>query len=288
MSGRRRSGASGRWAAGRRCRRGDDVDCERLAELAMIRIARLEACWSPFLPDSDVSRLNRADGAPIAVRPATVTLLQAMAEATVVTGGAYDPTVPGHRRRRARRGSTPSPIDPDGAWSCSRPPGSASIPGGIGKGLAADLVVADTMAAGAAAVAVIIGGDGRVSSDDRAQSLGDRDRRPRRHDVDRPRRGRRRGRRHVRAAVGRTSSIRPPASSCEPGDVVQVSVLAGTGASAEALTKAVLRRRRSGHRRPRSIARASACSPCTPTAGLTCQRDVAATIAPRQRHEAVA
>ena len=37
-----------------------DVDVQRLAELAMIRIARLEAAWSTFLPDSDVSRLNRA------------------------------------------------------------------------------------------------------------------------------------------------------------------------------------------------------------------------------------
>ena len=34
-------------------------DVERLAELAMIRIARLEASWSRFLPDSDISRINR-------------------------------------------------------------------------------------------------------------------------------------------------------------------------------------------------------------------------------------
>ena len=53
-----------------------DVDVERLAELAMIRIARLEAAWSTFLPDSDVSRLNRAAGAPVTVRPATVDAAQ--------------------------------------------------------------------------------------------------------------------------------------------------------------------------------------------------------------------
>ena len=41
----------------------EGAGCDRLAELAMIRIARLEACWSLFLPDSDVSRINRADGA---------------------------------------------------------------------------------------------------------------------------------------------------------------------------------------------------------------------------------
>ena len=39
----------------------EGAGCDRLAELAMIRIARLEACWSLFLPDSDVSRINRAE-----------------------------------------------------------------------------------------------------------------------------------------------------------------------------------------------------------------------------------
>ena len=90
----------------------EGAGCDRLAELAMIRIARLEACWSLFLPDSDVSRINRADGASVGVRPATLTLLRAMAEATAVTGGAYDPTVRGPEsagsvgrgRSRRRRG----------------------------------------------------------------------------------------------------------------------------------------------------------------------------------------
>ena len=86
-------------------------ECERLAELAMIRIARLEACWSPFLPGSDVSRLNRAAGSPVAVRPATVTLVQAMAAATIATAGVFDPTVTNQARRVAScasgvRGST--------------------------------------------------------------------------------------------------------------------------------------------------------------------------------------
>ena len=73
----------------------EGAGCDRLAELAMIRIARLEACWSVFLPDSDLSRINDAHGSPISVRPATLTLLRAMAEATAITGGAYDPTVRG-------------------------------------------------------------------------------------------------------------------------------------------------------------------------------------------------
>ena len=68
----------------------------------MIRIARLEACWSPFLPGSDVSRLDRAGGAPVAVRPETVTLV-IMAAATIATAGAFDPTVTNQARDVAHR-----------------------------------------------------------------------------------------------------------------------------------------------------------------------------------------
>ncbi len=214
-----------------------DVDVQRLAELAMIRIARLEAAWSTFLPDSDVSRLNRAAGAPVTVRPATVELLKAMVEATVVSAGAYDPTVPGHRPDETPWFEAVA-IDPDGA-TVQADRRLCFDPGGIGKGLAADLVVADTMASGASAVAIFLGGDGRVSSDD----------------------GLRRWAIEVAAPDGTTSIDRleldrgaVATSGCrrahlvdpvtgrivEPGEVVQVSVLAGTGATAEALTKAVL------------------------------------------------
>ena len=59
---------------------------------------------------------------------------------------------------------------------------------------------------------------------------------------------------------------------CEPADVVQVSVLAGTGASAEALTKAVIV---GGDRTSPTIStgRESACSPCTPMVACRPTRD---------------
>ena len=215
----------------------DGADCEQLAELAMIGIARLEACWSPFLPDSDVSRLNVAGGAPIAVRPAAVSLLQAMAEATVWTGGAYDPTV------RSELAERPPWIDHVAidvkAMVVQLGPGIQIDPAGIGKGLAADLVAAEAMVHGAAAVAIMIGGDGRVSSVD----------------------GRHRWEIEVAEPGGEIPVDRIEISDgaiatsgfCwtnlvdpftgmrrDAGDVVQVSVLAGSGASAEALTKAVL------------------------------------------------
>ncbi len=232
---------------------GDGADCERLAELAMIRIARLEACWSPFLPDSDVSRLNLAGGAPIVVRPATVTLLQAMAEATIVTDGAYDPTVSGQAAENSPWIDHVA-IDAD-AMVVQTAAGIRIDPGGIGKGLAADLVAADTMADGAAAVAVMIGGDGRVRSDDRAHRWVIEIAGPGgTTSVDR-----------VAVSDGaiatsgfsRAHLVDPSTGGlCEAADVVQVSVLAGTGESAEALTKAVLVGGEPGHRRS---ARSSGC-----------------------------
>lgn len=216
-----------------------DVDSERLAELAMIRIAQLEACWSTFLPDSDVSRLNRADGAPIVVRPPTITLLQAMAEATIVSGAAYDPTVPGGVATEAPWFDAVA-IDAERAV-VRAPAGLRFDPGGIGKGLAADLVVADTVAAGAAAVAILLGGDGRVTSGDLSRHwaievVGPDGLPP----IDRVELGDG----AVATSGCRRAHLVDPATGAihEPSDVVQVTVLAGTGASAEALTKAVLLR----------------------------------------------
>jgi FAD:protein FMN transferase len=215
----------------------EGADGEALAELAMIRIARLEACWSRFLPDSDVSRLNRAGGRAILVRPDTVRLLQAMAEATAVTAGAYDPTVLGPRIEPSRWSDAVA-VDTDvGAVQVRA--GITIDPGGIGKGLAADIVADQVIAAGAAAVAAMIGGDGRVRSIDgtRRWTI----------DIAAPDGSAMIDRVEVDDAAVATSGYRlahlvDPSTGelCEPGDVIQASVLAGTGASAEALTKAVI------------------------------------------------
>jgi thiamine biosynthesis lipoprotein len=234
----------------------EGVEGERLAELAMIRIARLEAGWSAFLPDSDVSRINRAGGAAVAVRSATVTLLRAMAEATTMTAGACDPTVVtpivglgGFGGFGPQAAARPSCAD-DVRWidavavdvAASVVQVAAGIrldAGGIGKGLAADLVAADTIADGAAAVAVMIGGDGRVRSTDPG--------RPWAIEIAAPGGVGSVDRIATSDAAIATSGFHrahlvDPATGalCQPGDIVQASVLAGTGASAEALTKAVL------------------------------------------------
>ncbi len=213
------------------------VDGEAVAELAMIRIARLEACWSRFLPDSDVSRINRAGGRVILVRPDTVRLLQAMAEATAVTAGAYDPTVLGPMVEPSRWPDVVA-VDTDvGAVQVRA--GITIDPGGIGKGLAADIVADQVIAAGATAVAVVIGGDGRVRSIDGARRWT--------IDIAAPDGSAMIDRVEVDEAAVATSGCRlahlvDPSTGevYESGDVVQASVLAGTGASAEALTKAVI------------------------------------------------
>ena len=135
-----------------------------------------------------------------------------MAAATIATAGAFDPTVTNQARRRrglreaaclvrGRDDRRRSGVVQLGATT-------ALDPGGIGKGLAADLVVAATMDAGATAAAVVLGGDGRFASHDGRRALADRHRCSRRRSPPRPRRGRRRRRGHVGVAPG--ARRRPP------------------------------------------------------------------------------
>ena len=58
---------------------------------AMLR--RLERLWSRFLPDSDVSALNRAQGAGVTVHPETIRLFETARQGWTATGGLFDPTV---------------------------------------------------------------------------------------------------------------------------------------------------------------------------------------------------
>jgi thiamine biosynthesis lipoprotein len=214
------------------------ADGERLAELSMLRVAKLEACWSRFLPDSDVSRLNRAGGAAIGVRPDTVTLLQAMAEATRATGGAYDPTV---GTRDAHRGEPSSWIDRvaiDVAAGVVRIDAGLQLdPGGIGKGLAADLVVAAAVADGAADAVVSLGGDLRTSGPARRRHLVDIAAPSGDGPIDRIVVGDG----AVATSGTRRSGLVDPATGREVASgLVQASVVAATGAAAEAFTTSVL------------------------------------------------
>ena len=128
--------------------------CER----ARRRIGDLERRWSRFLPDSEVSRLNGGRIAAAVVSRETALLLSRAAEANRLTGGRFDARVlaavvaAGYDAVLVRK--THAPRGP------SRTEGFD--PGGIGKGLAADLVVEELRAAGAEGACVNLGGDLRV------------------------------------------------------------------------------------------------------------------------------
>ena len=154
---------------------------QALVDLAVTRLAALEAAWSRFRPDSEISRLNAGAGRWLEVSAPTALLLQRAVEGWRLTGGAYDPLLlhalqaAGYDRSfealdpalpavpPARWWNRPLPPEIEVNGSAARIPAGAGFdPGGIGKGLAADLVTADLMAAGAVGVCVSVGGDVRV------------------------------------------------------------------------------------------------------------------------------
>ncbi len=155
-----------------------------LADSLVERLVGLELRWSRFIPDSELTRLNAGSGAPTVVSDETMMLIQRAIWAWQITGGLFDPTVlpavlsAGYTRsfeelsnqRAARR--TPSEVP-----GCADieihprinlvqlPAGVGIDPGGIGKGLAADLVAVEAVEAGATAALVSLGGDLRVAGD---------------------------------------------------------------------------------------------------------------------------
>ena len=156
---------------------------EAIARQAFARLEELEARWSRFLSTSEISMLNRAGGRPVDVSSDTITLLEAAARAWLLTDGAFDPTMLGtlaslgydrsrdEPRRRsevppdAMTRSDPTQILVDRTSSrAALPPGTVIDPGGIGKGLAADLI-ADEFAAEAGSILVEIGGDIRAAGE---------------------------------------------------------------------------------------------------------------------------
>ena len=136
---------------------------------------RCEALWSRFLPDSDISRLNWANGRPIPVDPLTTRLLISMRKGADLTSGDFNPTVLPDLIEAGYAASTVEPSRvttlAEGARTASRleltvtddaasvPRGTALDPGGIGKGLAADIVVEFALAQGAWGALAEFGGD---------------------------------------------------------------------------------------------------------------------------------
>ena len=151
----------------------------QLADRAVSRVRQLEQLWSRFLPSSEISRLNQADGEPMQLSEETFVLVGRAMDAWRATAGAFDPTVIaaltalgydgsfeqiGAKRNATATPAGPTPgcagIDVDAARRRVRLPlGVGLDPGGIGKGLAADFVVAELLGAGAKGACVNLGGD---------------------------------------------------------------------------------------------------------------------------------
>lgn len=148
------------------------------------RLAELERRWSRFLDDSEISGLNRAGGMPRRCSQDTVTLVTALVRAWHATDGAFDPTLlaslvelgyVASRTDATRRTSLaagahaigrPDRVRIDPATGIVHmPPGTTLDPGGLGKGLAADILVDELLDAGAVGALVEIGGDLRVAGD---------------------------------------------------------------------------------------------------------------------------
>ncbi len=145
------------------------------------RLVQLERTWSRFLDDSEVSQLNALDGAPAVVGSDTATLVAHAVLAWQLTGGRFDPLVgdalvglgydrpfPWSGDRGGRVAPVHHPVDrihvDESSGLVRLPVGARLDPGGIGKGLAADLVVAEFLMGAGPDVAVLVnvGGDLRA------------------------------------------------------------------------------------------------------------------------------
>lgn len=155
---------------------------ELLATSAVARLRELESKWSRFLLDSELSRLNARAGSTVRVSRDVEALIERSLEAWHRTDGRFDPTVlsalvaagydDDFRTVAARLDST-SESDATAAPGCADirigpdgvtlPHGTAIDPGGIGKGLAADLTIDLVMTGGATGACINVGGDLRVA-----------------------------------------------------------------------------------------------------------------------------
>ena len=164
-------------ALGSTCRIVSDV--EQSVSGAVHRLEDLEARWSRFIPTSEVSLLNEAAGQWTEVSEATRLLLWRADEATRRTDGVVDClmlkdlTALGYdRSKELLEPPARDFVDFDPAecfrdrgridfetYSVRIPHGRAFDPGGLGKGLAADMLMDDILASGATWALVSLGGD---------------------------------------------------------------------------------------------------------------------------------
>ena len=146
-------------------------------------VEEFESLWSRFIPTSDISRLNNTNGQPTLVDERTLTLIHHMIAAHQATDGAYNPTL---LPLQIAAGDAHSLINDritelltdsivfthlsgihvfhDGKVSLPR--GMTLDAGGIGKGLAADLILQFALDQGAEGACINLGGDMAINTGD--------------------------------------------------------------------------------------------------------------------------
>jgi thiamine biosynthesis lipoprotein len=151
-----------------------------LLDRASRRIEDLESKWSRFRPTSEVARLDGARDAPLAVSADTRALVRHSVQAWSLTDGAFDPSILDALRAWGYDRTFDAVTAKEQVPSTGAAPGLASVevderagtvllggagfdPGGIGKGLAADIVAEELIDAGADAALVNLGGDLRIA-----------------------------------------------------------------------------------------------------------------------------
>lgn len=161
------------------------VACDERTAAALLEHARqyarsLEASWSRFAPNSDVFRLNTARGSAVPISSDTEVLIRHLLAAYEVTDGLFDPFVlpalinAGYSMSLSGDGgmscdAAPPIVKPsatsvlletvDGQTWCRLRDGATLDPGGLGKGLAADIIAERLMLDGAHGALVSMGGD---------------------------------------------------------------------------------------------------------------------------------
>ncbi len=158
---------------------------DALADWAVAEVERLEQSWTRFRPDSELCELVARAGAWVSVSPDLLRALTAAGRLWERTAGAFDPTVAvglealGYDRTFAavdRGGASPSarPVAAPGfgAVELDADAGRVRVArgvrldlGGVGKGLAADLVAEGMILRGAASALVGLGGDIRTAGE---------------------------------------------------------------------------------------------------------------------------
>ncbi len=166
-----------------------------VVDWAATELERLEQCWSRFRADSELSRLNARAGAWTDVSASMLLILTCAADLHRATGRRFDPAIlaalerVGYDRTFASVAPesdadvTAAPASPSSAFSAMEvdsdlsrvrlPHGVRIDLGGVGKGLAADLVARGLVDRGARTALVGMGGDLRARGEPPPQGCWD-------------------------------------------------------------------------------------------------------------------